>query len=354
MTNNIYFNALCSNGLNIWAIDAKGVIYEIDEKKKSIRLVYWLDEIDDLDGLKFPIMCSIGEKILIAPAAGQKFWEYDSVLRTAKCLTEPCEEAFVNYFRRKNKVYFVGRECRNIAIYDSIKGELTIENAEIGIDSSLSPVETRGGCDLEDIEDGIIAFKYGHEAIYELGLDNETRMRSEINIKKPVAFAHKLDGEILVITTDGKFYLKKEDGLLEISMPDGVTDCVDAPFHYWTRIRDGLIFMPCAMNMVLYYKNGTVKKICDTVTGINAQGQMGIFPCCAYGSNSIVGFSNYDSVFLKINPENKIVEGVTLKAINDKDGTKQFVTGSAEKGRLISEGDYGISLNAFLDAIVAE
>ena len=346
----IDFNSMCSNGNLIWGIDNKGVIYEIDIKKTVIRLVHWIKGINDENNHKFPVMCYCEGVIIIAPSKGQRFWMYDPENRINTSLSNESPDSFVNFYESKECLFFVSREGSRIAVYDKRKKCIEINEIHEINSAHISEYETRGGCVLDNSESRIVSFVYGTNVIYEMDLKNGFRVENKIYMNKPIAFAHKFVDSILAVATDGSFWRKRENDISELVMPTEAAKCDNAPFHYWTKIEDSLVFMPCAMNMVLKYKNGDLKveKICSTSVEINDSGHRGIFPCCSFGNNKMFGMSKYEDSFYVIDIDGTDMQKIEFIIDYDTVGISGFMNDMANNGRIIAEGEFGISLEGFL------
>lgn len=350
----INFNSMCSNGNLIWGIDNKGVIYEIDISKTIIRLVHWIEGIDDENNHKFPVMCYYNGTIIIAPSKGQRFWMYDPEKREITGLSKESPDSFVNYYESKDSIFFIGREGNRIAVYDKKNRSIEINEILDVNNTHISDYETRGGCVLDSAENRIVSFTYGSSVIYEIDIRNGIRVENKIDLKKSIAFAHIFADSILIVTTDGRFWKKKENDLTELVMPSEAIKCENAPFHYWTKLPDGLVFMPCAMNMVLKYTNDNleVEKVCSTSVEMNSSGHRGIFPCCAYDKNKMFGMSRYEDCFYEIDVNKKDLKRIEFTMDYDAVGISGFVKEMANEGRILAEGEFGISLEGFLQSLI--
>ena len=342
-----YLNAICSNKDKIWGIASDGLIYEINMQNKTMEMVHWISEIDESKDFKFPIMLYVNDRIIIAPNIGNKFWLFNPFIRDSVCLSDICTDSFSDYYECDDKIYFIGRNCTSIAIYH--KNECNIEVKKLFENNDyVAQAETRGGCILDKKDNEICSFVYGAKQIDVLNLADNLQKVKTIKFKQPVAFAHIIDNDLIIVTVDGKFWLENNGTLQKITMPSKANKCKSAPFHYWMRINGGIIFMPCGMNMILFYKD---REIVDISSSSTEYGQCGIYPCCKYYDNKIVGFPRYEDCLYEIDIENKIIKKFVLSVTANQEITTRFVHRQSEQGCIIVENENGISLNNFLQAI---
>lgn len=346
-------NSICSYNGKIWGVCSDGLIYEINIQNKTIELVQRIEEIDYSYDFRFPIMNYIDGNILIAPNIGQKFRQFNPSTGRSVCLSDVCTDAFSDYYESDDEVIFIGRNCKNIAIYH--KNECTIEIKKFDGDNSyVAQSETRGGCVLSREENEICSFVYGAEQIDILSrADNLKKVRT-LKFNKPIAFAHIINNDLVVVTVEGKFWIENNGALQEIPMPLKANKCKYPPFHYWTRINGGIVFMPCGMNMILFYKDREVEEICSSSLEMNKYWQIGIYPCCKYGDQKIIGFQRYEECLYEIDVEHKKINKIVLSVIMNQEIVTQFVGKQSKQGRVILENYNGISLKDFLNAIVAD
>jgi len=220
-----------------------------------------------------------------------------------------------------------------------------------GSSDYVAQAETRGGCVLGRGDDEICSFVYGARQIDILSVaDNLQKVRT-IKFREPIAFAHIINHDLVVVTVDGKFWIENNGTLQELKMPLAVNKCESAPFHYWMRINDGIIFMPCGMNMILFYKDREILEIGSSSMEINQYGQCGIYPCCDYNDKKIVGFPRYEDCLYEIDVEHKKINKIELSMIANQGIATRFVDKQSKRGQYIVENDNGIPLDGFLNAI---
>lgn len=350
---NYLYNAMCCNEEKIWCIDAKGVLYEIDKRNDVIKLVHWIEELEDDVRLKFSVMCYADGNLILAPCCGQSFWLYNVQTGCAERLTEAENETYANFYDFGNQIFFIDTSVSKIVIYNKNNCNLQKETINSRIVSKIDTRVTRGGYTLKKGEDTVYQSIFGTNKIYQICLKNLSVREKSFRLDLRVALAHKIEDVLVYVLTNGEIWQEKDEEIVQLKMPDGAKMSADpyAPYHYWTRAGGGLVLLPCDMNMVLLYKDSEIRNIYTSSNRTNAMGQMGIYPCCSTGYSSFVGFPRYEDVLYEFDLTKQAVEKHILRVDVSNGEAAKCIALKTKKLQEIYEGDFDITIKELVDII---
>lgn len=312
----IYFDAACADKEKIWAVSAQGGLFRIDYDTGKVEFVTLLangyDGWNDVQPLKFTLMCRIESRLILAPMGNGYFLSYDLCTKKTNRISRKCPQvAFVNYCKIEDRIIFLSQCGTCMAIYD--KKNNIVAYKETGL---TAPNISRKGMIIGSnmsLYNGVLYFAvYGTDKI--LVVD-------PVKIKVNQVISLDNERELAFLwQNDKRFYFFYLDGSAEIGdtllirkkmpMPEKFNrgDTWRAAYNGWLQTSEKVFIMPHEANMaVIVEKNRFVSSISSKGI-VNSLNRKGFFPGIIIGDNIVIVFDVNEAIVKIINMYNQDVE----------------------------------------------